>query len=138
MENRPKVGVGVIVIKDNKVLCAKRKGAHGEGTWQFPGGHLEFKESWEDCARREVMEETGMSITNIRFGTVSNDVFETENKHYITLIMIANHELGEPQILEPEKCAGWEWFKWEELPEPLFLPIVNIVKNGFNPFKLNE
>ncbi len=137
MENRPKVGVGVIVIKENKVLCAKRKNAHGEGTWQFPGGHLEFKESWEDCARREVMEETGISIKNIRFGTVSNDIFEGENKHYITLIMIADHNTGEPQILEPEKCAGWKWFKWEELPEPLFLPIVNIVKAGFNPFDVN-
>lgn len=136
MENKPKVGVGVIVIKDNKMLCAKRKGAHGEGTWQFPGGHLEFKESWEECARREVMEETGISIKNIRFGTVSNDIFEDENKHYITLIMIANHDTGEPQILEPEKCAGWEWFKWEELPKPLFLPIVNILKTGFDPFKI--
>lgn len=136
MDNIPRVGVGVIVIKDNKVLCIKRKGAHGEGSWGFPGGHLEFKESWEECARREVMEETGISIKNIRFGTVSNDIFEKENKHYITIFMLANHEEGVPQILEPEKCTSWEWFKWEELPQPLFLPIVNILKAEFNPFSV--
>ena len=51
--DRPKVGVGVIVVKEGKVLLQRRRGAHGEGTWGFPGGHLEFKESWEECAKRE-------------------------------------------------------------------------------------
>ena len=58
MESKcPKVGVGVAVVKDGKVLLGKRKNAHGEGTWSFPGGHLEYKESWEDCAIRETLEE---------------------------------------------------------------------------------
>ncbi len=46
MENkRPKVGLGVLIFKDGKVLLGKRKGAHGEGTWCPPGGHLEFGET---------------------------------------------------------------------------------------------
>ena len=60
MDNRPKIGFGVIVIKDNKVLLGKRKNAHGEGFWCFPGGHLEFNEEIGDCAVREVKEETGI------------------------------------------------------------------------------
>ena len=56
MEQRPKIGVGVIVNKDNKVLLLQRKNAHGEGTWCFPGGHLEFNEEIEDCVKREVEE----------------------------------------------------------------------------------
>ena len=40
MENRPKIGVGIIVIKDGKILFGKRKNAHNEGSWSFPGGHL--------------------------------------------------------------------------------------------------
>ena len=65
MDERPKVGVGVIIIKDGKVLLGKRKNAHGEGSWSFPGGHLEFNEELFDCAKREVLEETGIKIKNL-------------------------------------------------------------------------
>ncbi|RLC15632.1 MAG: DNA mismatch repair protein MutT, partial [Deltaproteobacteria bacterium] len=58
MGMRPLIGVAAIVIKDKKVLLGKRKNAHGAGTWAFPGGHLEYKESIEECAKREVFEET--------------------------------------------------------------------------------
>ncbi len=53
---RPKVGVGVIVVKEGKVLLLQRKNSHGSGTWCFPGGHLEYGESLEECAKREVLE----------------------------------------------------------------------------------
>ena len=42
---RPKVGVGVMVLKNGKVLIGKRKGAHVAGEWAWPGGHLEYMES---------------------------------------------------------------------------------------------
>ncbi len=136
MENkRPKVGIGVIVIKNGKVLLGKRKGAHGEGSWSFPGGHLEFNESWEDCALRETKEETGIKIKNLRFGTATNDIFQAEKKHYITIFMLADYDSGEVKIMEPEKCERWEWFEWDNLPQPLFLPIQNLRKRNYNPFK---
>ncbi|MBI2584098.1 MAG: NUDIX domain-containing protein [Candidatus Aenigmarchaeota archaeon] len=126
----PKVGVGVIVMKDGKSLFLRRTGTHGEGTWCFPGGHLEFNESLEDCARREVMEESGIKIRNIRFAGLTNDIFKEENKHYITIFMAADWDSGEAKILEREKCTDIGWFGWNELPEPLFLPIQNLVKQG--------
>ncbi len=85
MENRPKVGLGVCIRKDGKVLLGKRKNTHGEGDWCFPGGHLEFNETWEDCAIRETKEETGIKIKNIRLATATNDIFKKEGKHYITM-----------------------------------------------------
>lgn len=133
-QNRPKVGVGVIVIKNNKVLLGKRRNSHGDGTWSFPDGHLEYDESWEDCASRETMEETGITIKNLRFDTATNDVFKNEEKHYITLYMICEHDSGKVRNMEPEKCEKWEWFKWNELPSPLFLPIENLLKKNYNPF----
>ncbi|MCC7432972.1 NUDIX domain-containing protein [Candidatus Peregrinibacteria bacterium] len=134
MSNRPKVGLGVIVIKDGKVLLGKRKNAHGEGTWCFPGGHLEFGESWEACARREVAEEAGINIKDLKFITATNDIFDQEEKHYITIIMISQYDSGEVKIMEPEKCEGWEWFEWEALPKPLFQPTQNLIKTINKPF----
>ena len=81
---RPKVGVGVMVLKNGKVLIGKRKGAHGAGEWAWPGGHLEYMESFEDCARREVMEETGIEIHNIRFLRLMN-LKEYAPKHYVDI-----------------------------------------------------
>jgi 8-oxo-dGTP diphosphatase len=134
MENRPKVGIGVIIIKDNKILLGKRRNAHGEGSWCYPGGHLEFGESWEECSRREVREEVGIEIKNLRFGTITNDIFKNEHKHYITISMISDFESGEVTLMEPDKCDKWEWFEWDNLPSPLFLPTINQLKEGFKPF----
>lgn len=132
---RPKVGVGVAVIKGGKVLLGKRKNAHGEGTWSFPGGHLEYNESWEDCASRETLEETGLSIKNIRFGTVTNDLFHKEQKHYVTIIMLSDYDSGTLQVMEPDKCEQWEWYNWNNLPNALFVSIENLLKENFNPLK---
>jgi len=132
--DRPKVGVGVIIRKNNKILLGKRKNAHGSGSWSFPGGHLEFNEHVEDCARREVLEETGIHIKNIRLGVYTNDIFEKEGKHYITIYVLCDYDSGELKIMEPEKCEKWEWFEWSRLPEPLFVPLQNLVKLNFNPF----
>ncbi len=134
MENSPKVGIGVMVLKDGKILLGKRKNAHGEGSWSYPGGHLEHGESWESCAKREVLEETGIKIKNLRFGIATNDVFLKENKHYITIFMLADFASGKVKLMEPHKCETWCWFEWGQLPKPLFLPIINQIKAGFNPF----
>ena len=131
MKERPKVGIGVIVVKNGKVLLGKRKNAHGEGDWCFPGGHLEYGESWEDCARRETIEETGVKIKNIRFVTATNDIFHKENKHYITIYMLSDYDSGKVSIMEPEKCEQWDWFTWDKLPKPLFIPMQNLLKTDF-------
>ncbi|HLC69503.1 MAG TPA: NUDIX domain-containing protein [Patescibacteria group bacterium] len=53
-DKRPKVGVGVFVFKDGKILFGQRKNTgHGVGCWSLPGGHLEFNEGVESCAERE-------------------------------------------------------------------------------------
>lgn len=134
-DKRPSVGMGVIVLRDDYVLLGKRKNAHGEGTWCFPGGHIECNESLTECAKREVKEETGLEITNLWYGPYTNDIFVTKKKHYLTVFVIAHCEKGKAQVMEPDKCEKWKWFKWHELPEPLFLPAVNLKKLDFSPFR---
>ncbi|MFT4309077.1 MAG: nucleotide triphosphate diphosphatase NUDT15 [Candidatus Woesearchaeota archaeon] len=132
--NAPRVGVGVMIVNDNKVLLGKRKNSLGDGTWAFPGGKLDYNESIEDCAVREVLEETGLSIKNIRQGPYTNDIFVKEGIHYITVFVIADYDSGKPSVMEPNKCEGWEWFLWDDMPLPLFLPLQNLLEQGFNPF----
>lgn len=134
--DQPKVGVGVIVKKDGKILLGKRINAHGHETWNFPGGHLEMGETPEECAQREVIEEAGISIKNLHRGPWTNDFFQdTPNKHYVTLYIVADYQGGQTRVMEPDKCNAWEWFSWDELPKPLFLPIKNLLATNFNPFK---
>ena len=133
-KKRPKVGVAAIIIKDGQVLLGKRKTRIGNGEWGFPGGHLEFNESIEDCVEREVREETGLSIKNVRFGAITNDVRPEEGTHYITLFFTTRYKSGKVTNMEPRKCERWEWFTWDNLPSPLFLPIRNLLKQNFSPF----
>lgn len=126
------IGVGVIVKKNGLVLLGKRKNSYGAETWAFPGGHLEFGEKVEDCAVREVLEETGITIENLKKETFTEDISREEGRHYITIFVSADYEDGEPKVQEPEKCEKWDWFKWGALPEPLFLPIKNLIEQGFN------
>lgn len=116
-----RVGIGVIVMKDGKVLLGKRKGSHGAGEWAFPGGHLEYMESFEDCARRETREETGIEIKNIRFVCVGN-IKKYPPAHRVLIGLAADWASGEPKLMEPEKCEGWEWFDLDNLPENTFFP----------------
>ena len=132
--NRPLVGVSVIVKKGNKVLVGRRRNIKGNGTWAFPGGHLEFRESFEDCIRREVMEEAGIKIRNIKFQTLTNDIHPKEKTHYVTLFFTSSYRSGKVTNMEPEKCKGWEWISWNNLPHPLFLPIENLLAQKYNPF----
>ncbi len=117
--NKPKVGVGVMILKNRKVLLGKRKGSHGEGEHAFPGGHLEYLESFEDCARREVDEECGVKIKNIRFQFLAN-VIKYAPKHYVHIGLLAEWADGIPKVLEPDKSESWNWYEFDKLPEPLF------------------
>lgn len=116
-----RVGIGVFVFRNGKFLMGQRRSAHGAGTWAVPGGHQEFGETWAETATREVLEETGMKIKNVRFGAVTDDFFKDEGKHYTTIWVISDWDLGEPTITEPDKFVQQEWFDFDNLPEPLFL-----------------
>ncbi len=126
--NRPKVGVAAYIFNDkNELLLLRRKGAHGEGTWCAPGGHLELGESFEDCSKREAMEEMGVKIVKVKYLTATNDIFSKE-KHYITISMSAKIIGGKPKLMEPEKSTEFGWFSLKKLPNPKFLSFKNFLK----------
>ena len=121
-KREPRVGVAVFVKKDGKFLMGKRLGSHGEGTWTVPGGHLEFGESFAETGAREILEETGLVIGDIRFAALTNDHFEKEDKHYATVWLVADWVSGEPSVNEPDKFVELGWYDFDSLPSPLFSP----------------
>lgn len=127
---RVRVGVGVWVIKGDQVLMGQRRGAHGAGTWAPPGGHIEAWESAAETAVREVEEETGLVIKSPRIVGLTEDMFAEEGKHYVTLWLVAHWISGEPVIREPTKCSQLCWADLDDLPQPLFLTVRNVLKDG--------
>jgi 8-oxo-dGTP diphosphatase len=124
---RPMVGVAALITRGEQVLLLKRQGSHGAGSWACPGGHLEFGETPEQCGIRETFEEVGLALDRLSFRAITNDVFEPEGKHYITIWMQGQCGFGEPSIAAASEISEIGWFAWDGLPEPLFLPLANLV-----------
>ena len=116
--SRPQVGVGVIFVREGRVFLAKRHGAHGEDTWASAGGHLENGETLEECARREAMEELGVTVGELKFLCVSNII--AYGKHYVDIEFLGDIAGQEPRLMEPEAFIDSGWFPLDQLPHPLF------------------
>ncbi len=127
-EERPKVGIGVVVVRGDKILIGQRLSGHGAGTFEIPGGHLEFGETFEQAALREVREETGLTDLVVR-GIVSlgNDI--AFNKHYVSIGVCLECASGEPSDPEPERSSDWQWYDIDKLPEPLFPHSKRVIQN---------
>ena len=130
MKAKPRISVCLCIHKKGKILLHKRKGGNFNDTWAFPGGHLEFGESFEQCALRELQEEAGsIKTTPPEFWTISNNVV-ADKKHYIVIFMKANWVEGEAEVKEPEKCHCWEWFSKKKIPESIMPGIQDIINRG--------
>jgi 8-oxo-dGTP diphosphatase len=132
---RPNLGVGIFIWKDGKFLMGRRVGKHGRGTWSVPGGYIEFGESFEEAAKRETEEETGLKITNLKFMSATNNLFPEEQKHTVTIFMSSDWQSGEAQATEPDKFVDLGWFTFETLPDPLFVPVAELKKQGSHWFR---
>jgi len=126
--NRPYIGVAVLLWKGDCLLLGERIGSNGEHCWQFPGGHLEVGETVLECAAREVREETGLDIDFAEHAAFTDEMFSMADREYVTLYVSAACLSGEPELMEPDKCRCWQWFPCDQLPEPLFLPVAILLK----------
>lgn len=122
------VGVSVLIQKGDRILLEKRAHSHGAGTWGPPSGHIDYGETPEQTAMRETQEETGVSINDLKFRCVTNDIFEKDQKHYITLWFQANYVAGEAKLKAPDEESEVGWFALDALPQPLFLPLQHLIE----------
>ena len=139
-KKRVGAGFGVMLLRDNKVLLGRRHVdpekadslLHGAGTWTMPGGKFEFGESFEDGARRELMEETGIILEKVKVICVNNN--KVDDAHFVTVGFFSEYFDGEPRVMEPDEITEWHWFDLDNLPTPLFFPSERILEN----YKLNR
>lgn len=124
-----KIGCEIFLIKDDAILLGKRKNCYGEGTWALPGGHLEQGESIKECAKRELKEE--LDIEGLEFKLISVADCINERGHYVHISFLLEKFTGEIRNMEPDLCYEWNFFPLASLPEDLFNPHRNILKNYF-------
>jgi 8-oxo-dGTP diphosphatase len=120
-----RVGVGAIIRDGDRMLVLRRAGAHGAGTWGLPGGHMEFGESPEETAVREVAEEVGLVVEAVARRGFTNDVMPDVGRHYVTLFVECVVVSGTARIMEPDKAVDLAWLTPAELRarDDLFLPL---------------
>jgi 8-oxo-dGTP diphosphatase len=124
-----------MMVRNGKVLLGRRHDdpekasslLNGAGKWTMPGGKLHFRETFEEGAKREVLEETGILLKHADVICVNNDVVETA--HFVTLGLYSEDFEGEPQVLEPDEITEWKWFDLNHLPSPLYFPSEEVLDN---------
>jgi len=115
----PRVGVGGVILRDNKVLLLLRKRPPEAGCWSLPGGRVEFMERVEDALVRELKEELGVEVEVESLLCVTNHIVPADNAHWVSPVYLVRTVSGEPRNLEPDKTEAIEWFPESGLPENL-------------------
>ena len=125
------VGVGAIVFNNQgRVFLAQRgpQARNEQGTWEFPGGSVEFGETLRDAIKREFLEEFEMIIEIEELLNVSDHILPQERQHWVSPTFIGRHIGGTPHIAEPQKCSAIGWFSLTDLPQPLSIVTQDDVK----------
>jgi 8-oxo-dGTP diphosphatase len=121
---RDYVGVGAFALIFNnqkqvlltKAKASEKKGKGYENIWSMPGGTLEFGETCEECLKREIKEELGIKIRNIKLLNYNNYI--KTDKHWLALnfSVLADEEAKNLEADKNEKIA---WFNLDDLPDNL-------------------
>ncbi len=137
-EEKKRIGAGfgvIIINNEGKVLLGRRhpdpdkadSAFRSAGEWSLPGGKLDWGESFEEGAIREVKEETDLDITDPEVISVHN--CKNEYAHFMTVGLLANSYKGEPKVMEPDEMTEWQWFKLDNLPQPRYFPSLMVIEN---------
>jgi 8-oxo-dGTP diphosphatase len=125
------------VCKEGKILIGERIASHGANTYQLPGGHFEFGKTFEEQARAEVEEETGLTdIVFKKIVSINNE--RIYGKHYVNIGFLTEWQSGEPRNPEPDKSRNWRWYDPNKLPQPMFPSSEGLVKAWLSGTFINE
>lgn len=135
MTEAVRAGVGIMVLRNGKVLLGKRNNdpikadseLRGEGSWTMSGGKIHFGEKIKEAAERELREETGINAKRLKVVSIGNEI--VKDAHFVTIGFLCDDFEGEPKVMEPEEIVEWKWFPIDKLPSPIFPPSLKLLKN---------
>lgn len=131
MNGQIKVGIGVLILVDNKILLGHRigkdtGGIYEPGSWCLPGGKQEYGETFFEGAAREVEEETSLRISGLELFGAADDI--AADRHFVTLWVLARSCEGIARVTEPDKQDEWRWFDVNGLPEKIYGPSEKFIR----------
>jgi len=116
---RPIVGVGAVVWRDDRVLLVRRGKPPRAGQWSIPGGGQKLGETLQEAITREVAEEAGLGLASVDLLTTVDLVERDEQGrvqwHYTLIDFTAEAAPGEPRAGDDADAVGW--FALQELGE---------------------
>ena len=118
MKAEPRLGCGIALFRDGRLLLVKRRRSPEAGVWSFPGGKVDPFEPTETAARRETAEELGLKVGPLDLLCLVDLIDPPAGTHWVSPVYLAREWSGEPHLVEPDKHERFEWFALDALPEP--------------------
>lgn len=108
---QPVVAVGAVIFRDDCVLLVERKHPPNQGQWAIPGGKVRLGESLTAAAKREILEETGITIKPLNpihtFEVIEKDQHGQIVYHYVVIDLFAEYVAGQPAPADDVSAAKW-------------------------------
>lgn len=131
---QPLVGVGAIIIEQDRVLLVKRGHPPLLGEWSIPGGVLEVGETLREAAIREALEETGLTVETADllgvYDRILRDADERTLYHYVLIDFLCCRVAGEPQASGDAEEVGWFTYP-EAVERALAEDTLDVIRKGF-------
>lgn len=134
-KKEPRIRIGVVIVQGDNLLLVRHK-KQEKTYWLLPGGGLEYGETITDCAKREVMEETGISVEIEHLLFISDAIAPDKSKHIINIYVLGHKTGGEIQKGNDSILDGVEFVNFEKLKSIILYPpiaeyLLNLKSNNY-------
>ena len=116
-----------MISPEGKILLVRHRKGNRQ-YWVLPGGRLEYGETFEECAVREIKEETGLDVEVERFLFLSEAIAPDRSRHIVNVYLKAKEVGGTMKVGNEPVLAGVDYISIDELEKvTLFPPVAEYI-----------